>query len=327
MRIFMTGATGVVGRRVVPILTAAGRQVTAAGRNPVRLAALERAGAATITLDLFDPAAVQRAVAGHDVVVNLATHMPPSAFRMMLPGAFRENDRVRREGSAILVEAATALGVSRFIQESFAPIYADGGDAWLDEGAPVRPARYNRTVLDAERHATTFGRSGGAGVVLRFAAFYGPDAPHLYDMLKLVRKGWSPLPGAASAYWSSISHDDAASAVVAALTLPAGIYNVCDDEPLTRRAYVDAFADAFGIRRPRLFPAWAARFMGSFGELMARSERMSNRRLRATGWAPRYPSARDGFRATAAEMAGSSQDDGTPRSSANRSRQVSQQKT
>jgi nucleoside-diphosphate-sugar epimerase len=327
MRIFMTGATGVVGRRAVPTLTAAGYQVTAAGRNPVRLAALERAGAATITLELFDRAAVQRAVAGHDAVVNLATHMPPSAIRMTLPGAFRENDRVRREGSAILAEVARAGGVSRFIQESFAPIYMDGGDAWLDESAPVRPARYNRTVLDAERHALAFGQGGTTGVVLRFAAFYGPDAPHLHDMLTFVRKGWAPLPGAASAYWSSISHDDAASAVVAALTLPSGIYNVCDDEPLTRRAYVDALADAFGLPRPRLFPAWTTRLMGSFGELMGRSERMSNHKLRATGWVPRYPSAREGLRATATEMAVSSQDDTTPRSSANRSRHVSQQKT
>ena len=302
MRILVTGATGVVGRRAVPMLLSAGHDVVAIGRNPARMATLERAGATVIALDLFDRAAVRRAVAGHDVVVNLATHMPATTFRMMLPGAFRENDRIRREGSAILADAAVVGGVSRFIQESFAPVYADGGDRWLDETAPVRPARYNRTVLDAERSAERFARSGATGIVLRFAGFYGPDSRFLHEMVKMVRRGLAPLPGAANAYVSSISHDDAASAVVAALAVPSGIYNVCDDEPLTRREFADAFADAFGIARPRLMPSWAASLMGSLGELMSRSERMSNAKLRATGWAPRYPSAREGLRAVARAM-------------------------
>ncbi|HEX5438281.1 MAG TPA: NAD-dependent epimerase/dehydratase family protein [Gemmatimonadaceae bacterium] len=296
MRILMTGATGVVGRRAAPMLVRAGHDVTAVGRNPARRAALERAGATVIALDLFDRAAVRAAVAGHDIVINLATHIPRSTVRMMLPGAFRENDRIRRDGSAILAAAATDAGVSRFIQESFAPSYADGGDRWLDETAPLRPVRYNRTVLDAEHSAERFGRGSGSAVVLRFAGFYGPDAFQLHDMVKLVRRGWAPLPGAPSAYSSWVSHDDAASAVITALAAPEGIYNVCDDEPLTRRAFSDALADALGVPHPRLLPAWTKWLMGSLGELMARSERMSNRKLRATGWAPRYPSVREGFR-------------------------------
>ena len=132
MRILVTGATGVVGRRAVPLMIAGGHEVTAIGRDPERRAALERSGATTATLDLFDADAVRRMVAGHDAVVNLATHMPSSTMRMMLPGAWRENDRVRRDGSAILADAAAAGGVTRFVQESFAPIYEDGGDRWLD---------------------------------------------------------------------------------------------------------------------------------------------------------------------------------------------------
>lgn len=300
VRIFVTGATGVIGRRVVPMLVTAGHEVTAIGRNPERRAVLERAGATVASLDLFDPQAVHRAVAGHDVVINLATHMPSSATHMMLPGAFRENDRVRREGSANLVNAALAGGVTRVIQESFAPIYADGGVRWLDECAPVRTARYNRTVLDAERSAERFDASGGVGVVLRFAWFYGADGRFTRDMVKMLRMGMAPLPGRADAYASSISHDDAARAVVAALDVPGGIYNVSDDEPLTRGDYFAALAEAFGMRRPRMMPAWMAAMMGSLGELLARSQRISNRKLRACGWAPRYPSARDGFRAMAA---------------------------
>lgn len=302
MRILVTGATGVVGRRAVPLMVAAGHEVTAVGRNPARRAALERAGAKSVEVDLLDRAAVARAVAGQEVVVNLATHIPSSTFRMIFPGAFRENDRIRRDGSAIVSAEAAAAGVGRLIQESFAPVYDDGGKRWLDESAPQRPVRYNRTVLDAERSAQRFGRSGGEWVVLRFAAFYGPDSIYLHEMLKMARRGWAPVPGAADAYWSSVSHDDAASSVVAALTAPSGAYNVCDDEPLMRRDLFDAISRAFALGRLEPFPPWAVRLMGSIGELMARSERMSNRKLRGLGWAPRYPSAREGLHASAIEM-------------------------
>jgi nucleoside-diphosphate-sugar epimerase len=279
----------------------AGHGVTAVGRNTARRAALESAGARVSEVDIFDRDAVERAVAGHDAVVNLATHMPASTVRMMLPGAFRENDRIRRDGSAIVAAAAADAGVGRLIQESFAPVYADGGDRWLDESAAQEPARYNRTVLDAERSASDFGSRGGAWVVLRFAWFYGPDS-FLGEMVKVARRGLAPIAGAAGAYWSSISHDDAASAVIAALDAPSGAYNVCDDEPLTRSDVLDAMCDAFGIARVKPMPAWAAPLLGPMGKFMGRSERMSNRKLRAAGWAPRYPSAREGFRATAAEM-------------------------
>jgi nucleoside-diphosphate-sugar epimerase len=282
-------------------MAAAGHDVVAVGRNPVRRVALERAGAKVVDVDLFDRDAVSRAVTGQDVVVNLATHMPASTVRMMLPGAFRENDRIRKEGSAIVARAAAEAGVGRLVQESFAPVYDDGGDRWLDESAPQRPVRYNRTVLDAEHSARSFGERGGEWVVLRFAWFYGPDS-FLPEMVKVARMGWAPVPGAGNAYWSSVSHDDAASAVVASLIAPSGAYNVCDDEPLTRRELLDAITDAFGLARVKLMPSWATPLMGSRGELMARSERMSNRKLRAAGWAPRYPSAREGFRATAAEL-------------------------
>lgn len=295
MKIFVTGATGVIGRRVVPQLIAAGHEVTSVARTPEKRAALERAGARAVALDLFDAAAVRRAVDGHDVVLNLATHMPSSSMRMMLRSAWRENDRVRREGSNILVDAALASGVSRFIQESFALIYPDCGDEWIDERTPVEPAAYNRSTVDAERAAARFTASGRTGIVLRFAGLYGPDA-FARDMIRIVRRGWSPLPGRAEAYFSSVTQDDAATAVVAALGVPSGIYNVTDDEPLTRRDFVDAIATPLGVGPPRFAPAWTARLMGSVGECMSRSERISNRKFReASGWAPKYASARVGW--------------------------------
>lgn len=303
MKIFVAGATGVIGRRVVPQLVAAGHAVSAAARSPGKGVPLENAGARTLRVDLFDPKALRAAVAGHDVVINLATHIPASTARMLLPGAWRENDRIRKHASSNLVDAAIAAGASRFIQESFAPVYPDRGDAWIDEDTPIAPTRYNRTVTDAEASARRFTTHGRAGVVLRFGGFYGHDSVFTRDMIELVRKGRAPLPGAPDAYVSSISHDDAASAVVAALGVPAGTYNVVDDEPLRRREFAAALAAALHVEPPRPFPAWLAALAGSLGELMSRSQRISNRLLRwESGWRPKYPSLHEGWPATVAAL-------------------------
>lgn len=294
-RVLITGATGVVGRLAIPRLLARGHRVTAVGRTSEKRAELSALGADAIELDLFDLVAARRAMAGHDAVVNLATHMPPSFFQMLLPWAWHENDRVRKEGSATLAQAALMADVPRFVQESFAPVYEGGGDRWIDEQWPQRPTSYNRTVLDAEASASRFTSAGGTGVVLRFAAFYGPDAL-LREAIGIVRRGWAPLFGAADAYWSSVSHEDAAAAVVAALDVPAGAYDVCDDEPLTRRLWVDALADAARLPRPRFAPRWLAKLGGSTVELLSRSQRMTNAKLKAaSGWTPRWRSAREGL--------------------------------
>lgn len=296
MRLFVAGATGVVGRRLVPLLVAAGHRVTAVGRSPGKRAALARLGAAPVEVDLFDREGVARRLEGHGAVINVATHIPPSSGRMLLRSAWKENDRIRREASANLATAALAAGAGRFVQESFAPIYADGGDRWVDESWPLRPVRYNRSVLDAERAAAEFTAKGGVGVVLRFAAFYGNDAFHVPDAIAIIRKGWAPLPGAPAAFFSSIHHDDAATAVLAALRARAGAYNVADDEPLSRREYVDSLAAAVGAPPPRLLPLWLTRLGGSLAELLSRSLRISNRKLREeTDWAPAFPSVREGW--------------------------------
>ncbi len=296
-RVFVAGATGVIGRRVVPQLVAAGHRVTAVGRALDKRAALERAGAAAVELDLFDAAAVRRAVAGHDVVINLATHIPPSA-RAFFPGAWRETNRMRQLVSHNLATAVIAGGVGRFIQESFAPIYGDAGDGWIDEDAPVRVARYNRGVLDAEAAAGRVTRDGGTGVVLRFAFFYGADSDFTRDAIRFVRRGRAPVLGSPSGFISAVSHDDAATAVIAALAVPAGTYNVSDDRPLRRREFVDALAETLGVPPPKFFPRWLAVLAGSLGETLARSQRIANGKLRAaSGWAPRYPSVVEGWRA------------------------------
>jgi nucleoside-diphosphate-sugar epimerase len=302
MRIFLTGATGVIGRRALPLLVALDHGVTAVAHRPQSRAEIERAGAVPVQVDLFARDALQRALAGHDAVINLATHLPVG-WRMFLPGAWAENDRIRRIASANLVDAAIAGGATRFIQESFAPAYPDRGEAWIDERTALAPARFSRSLVDAERSAQRFSGGARTGVILRFAAFYGPDSWFTRDLIRYVRRGFVPIPGAAESYISSVSHDDAARAVVGALLARAGTYNVGDDEPMRRRAFVDALAEVLGVGAPRLAPPWMKHLFGSLGAMLARSVRISNRKLREEcAWVPKYPSVREGWRAVAAAI-------------------------
>ena len=294
MRVFITGATGVIGSRAVPLLLQAGHTVTAASRSEHNREALRNAGAAPVDVDLFDVVSLRGVMAGHDAVINLATHIP-SAKKIMFRRAWRTNDRIRREGSAAIATAAIAEGVGRMIQESFAPLYPDHGDAWIDESMAVAPVSYNESVLDAERSAQRFTEGGGVGVVLRFGGLYGPDAI-LAEMLTLMRKGISPLPGDPSAFLSSLAQDDAATAVVASLGVPAGTYNVVEDDPMRRGDWTRSLATAAGIPVPKPIPAWMTAIGGSMIKLMSRSERISNRKFRdASGWAPKYPKASDAW--------------------------------
>ncbi len=296
LRIFVAGGTGVIGRRVVPVLVRAGHNVCAASRSEEGQKRLEAQGAAAVPVDLFDVDDVRRIIGNQDVVINLATHIPSSTAKMLLPWAWRENDRVRREVSANLADAARSAGADCLIQESFAPIYEDAGDRWIDESWAVRPAPYNRTVLDAERAAARFTKHGGRGVVLRFAYLYGRDSFATREMVRAVRKGTNPLFGPPDAFISSVSHDDAAAAVVAAVHVPGGTYNVSDDEPITRREWSTSLAKVLGVAPPRPLPGLLAKLGGATVELLSRSQRISNRKLRDhSDWAPATPCIRDAW--------------------------------
>jgi len=123
------------------------------------------------------------------------------------------------------------------------------------------------------------------------------------DAIRHARRGWAPALGFPKSFISSVSHDDAAAAVAAALDVPAGIYNVCDDRPVRRREFTDALAAALHVPPPRFVPTWVARLAGSLGETLARSQRIANRKLRgASPWAPRYPSVVEGWQAVLAEL-------------------------
>jgi nucleoside-diphosphate-sugar epimerase len=297
MRVFIAGATGVIGSRAVRRLVAAGHAVTGVARSDAARGALERAGAEAVNVDLFNLRAVRAAVEGYDAVINLATHVPRGRVRLFWPRAWAETNRLRHEASWNLAQGAIGAGAGVFVQESFGLTYPDGGDDWVTEDVELRPARYNRAVNDAEASVERFTQAGGRGIALRFASLYGPSDFPTDQLLKSVKHGIFPILGRPEAFFPMVHHDDASSAVMTALHAPAGAYNVVDDEPMRRRDLAIVMADLLDVRRPRLLPAWLASIAGSVGKTMSRSERLSNRKLRAAGWAPSYPSAREGLRA------------------------------
>ncbi len=306
MKVLIAGATGVVGRRLIPLLLAEGHQVTAIGRDGRKRAALQRLGARPVEADLYSVRELRDAVTGHDAVINLATSIPSPA-RLLLPGAWRQNDRLRRIAAANISEAASRENVKRLIQESFALAYQDQGDSWIDESSPLQTSSHTHSILDAERAAEMFTDSGGDGVALRFAQFYGPDSSQTLGLIKLASYRIAAMPGPDDQYLSSISLDDAASAVIAALKVEPGIYNVSDDEPIPKREYFASLAEALGVAPPRLLPRWAKYMLGSVGDTLSRSLRISNGKLRGeTGWTPKIPSVREAWSAIVTEIASES---------------------
>jgi nucleoside-diphosphate-sugar epimerase len=309
MRVFVAGATGVLGRKSVELLAKAGHEVRGSARGEDKVKLLRSVGATPVTVDLFDAAAVREAIAGSDAVLHLATKIPP-IMRMRSGKAWNENNRLRREATKHLVDGALAARAQVFVQESITFIYADSGEGWVTEETPVKPAwpAALDSTLDMEREARRFGDSGGRAVILRFGLFYAPYAQSTLDSVKMMRRRMFGIIGKGGNYFSSIHVDDAAAAIVAALDAPSGIYNVADDEPVTQAEYAMACAEEFGTPKPRRFPRWLGKLLlGGPANYILQSHRVSNKRFKeATGWAPQYPSVREGFKATAAALSADS---------------------
>jgi nucleoside-diphosphate-sugar epimerase len=287
MRIFVAGATGVLGRRVVDRLVARGHDVTGIARTHEKAAELSAAGAHPVTVSLFDAEALTRAVAGHDAVVNLATKIPPlrAAAR---PSAWDENTRIRTVGSKHLVDAAIAAGASVYVQESLAFLYGEHGDVWVDAGnTPIAESPFTQPVRVAEAQVARFADAGGRAVALRFGVFQAAESHHAASIFNAARRGILLEPAPPDAYLPTIDADDAAAAVVAAVEgAPSGAYDIVDDEPLRRRDYAAALAAAVGRRRLHRIPG-TARAAAKMAGPLAQSQRVSNRRFRdATEWRP-----------------------------------------
>jgi nucleoside-diphosphate-sugar epimerase len=302
MKLFLTGATGATGPATLRELVGAGHDVRAVARSETKTAAVRAAGGDPVAVDLFDGDAVKAAVAGCDGVLHLATHVPPIR-KMARRKAWDEHNRLRTTATALLVDAALSGGAGVFVKESVTFVYPDCGDRWIDETTPPDDSiEMLRPTMEGERLVERITAEGGRSVVLRFGLFYGPDSRGTDEALRLARLRMSTIAGRPNGYMSSIHTDDVATSVVDALDAPSGVYNVCDDEPLTRREYLDAFSDAFGLRRLRPVPAPVVKMVaGSAAAAITSSQRVSNRKLReAAGWQPKYPSAREGWRQIAA---------------------------
>jgi nucleoside-diphosphate-sugar epimerase len=288
--IVITGSTGVLGRRAVDELLARGHRVKGVTRSARGRERLERLGAAAVEADVLDAASLQDAFAGADAVVNLLTHIP-RVDRMGDPAAWGENDRLRTEASAAVARAAQAAGARRLVQESIAFVYADGGDAWLDEDAPAVGGAMTTTALTAERNAREL--FAGDTVVLRFGLFVGCDSGFARAALEAARRGASLAPGPPGAYRPMVWLDDAAAAVAEALQVAPGIYNVVDTEPATNAEIDAALAAAAGVR--------ALRARAPQDGPLARSQRVSSRRLQETsGWRPRVRAGTESWERIAA---------------------------
>ncbi|MDR7497638.1 MAG: NAD-dependent epimerase/dehydratase family protein [Armatimonadota bacterium] len=300
MKVFVAGGTGVLGRAALRALAAAGHDVWAAARGLEKAALVRRLGAEPVDVDLYDPDAVRRAVAGCQAVLRLTTKIPPTAERGR-PEAWAETNRLRTEGARVLVDAAIAARARVYMHESIVFVYADAGGAWITEdsrtdaeGDPVLEA-----ALAGEGEAARFARGGGRGVVLRFARFYGPDEPSTQETAARVRGGALEVVGNGHHYTSWIYVADAGRAVAAALDAPSGVYNVCDDEPVPLADYLGAVAAALGAPQPRPAPEGPA--TGADRASRQRSLRVSNARFTAaTGWVPFVRSVEDGWRLIAA---------------------------
>jgi nucleoside-diphosphate-sugar epimerase len=316
MRVFVAGASGILGRRLVPQLIDAGHEVIGTHNSPANAELLRALGAKPVLLDLLDAGAVREAVleSEPEAIVHEATALANAKFGRSLDKAFAGTNALRTRGTDALLAAAWELGVDRFVAQSFAPYrYAREGGPVKTEDDPLDPTPPPNTretyaaMAHLDEEVTGFG-----GIALRYGGFYGASDDGWGD---LVRRGKFPIVGEGTGVFSWIHLDDAAAATVLALEHAGpAIYNIVDDEPAPVREWLPVLAQAVGAKPPRHFPVWLARlFAGEAAVVMGTETRgASNAKAkRELGWQLRYPSWRTGF--PAAYSAISVADGPTPR--------------
>jgi nucleoside-diphosphate-sugar epimerase len=307
MRVFLAGASGVIGAPLVPRLVADGHVVTALTRSPEKADALRERGAEPVVCDALDAEALTRAMreAAPDAIIDHLTDLPQAINPRRAEQDFAANDRVRTVGTANIVAAARAAGASRIVAQSVAFFYAPGTETLKSEDDPLytdAPPPFDRSVnalIALERGVTR--TEGVEGVVLRFGFWYGPGTAYASDgsIADQVRKRRYPVVGRGSGVFSFVHIDDVAAATIAALDAPPGTYNVCDNDPAPASEWMPAYAKARGAAAPRRVPAWLARIVaGSYAVyVMTQLGGASNAKAkRELGWTPSHPTWRDGFR-------------------------------
>jgi 2-alkyl-3-oxoalkanoate reductase len=305
MRVMVSGASGAIGRFLIPQLVEAGHEVVGLTRRQDKADALGALGARGVVVDALDREAVRQVVldAAPEAVIDQLTSLPRD-YDLRDPHLYDANDEIRSKGTPALHEAAREAGARRFVMQSVAFLYAPEGDwvksedapMWMD--APMPFARSVRVLADNEQRIT--GDPGVEGVVLRYGFFYGPGTYYAPDgsIAAQVRKRQFPIVGKGQGMMSYVHLRDAAAATVAALDRGRGIYNVVDDDPAPAREWLPVYAQAIGARRPLRIPAWIARLVA--GGMIARAATelrgASNAKAKAElGWQPSIPSWREGF--------------------------------
>jgi 2-alkyl-3-oxoalkanoate reductase len=310
MKIFVAGATGALGRTLLPQLVAGGHHVVGLTRTPSKRELVRGLGARPAVADALDPDAVARAVAEAEpeVIVHQLTALSGSLDMRHIERDFAETNRLRTAGTDHLLAAGRAVGVRRFVAQSFAGWpFARTGGAVKDESDPLDPAPPAplRTTLDAIRHLedAVTGARWTEGIVLRYGGFYGPGTSFGVrpegEHVALIRKRRFPLVGNGAGVWSFVHIEDAAAATVAAIERGRrGVYHVVDDEPAPVSEWLPAAAGAVGAKPPRRLPLWLGRLAAgqAAAVMMTEVRGASNEKAkRELGWSLRYPSWRQGF--------------------------------
>ena len=310
MKVFVAGATGAVGRQLLPQLRANGHEVTAMARDSARCDPIRSLGAAPVVADALDAEAVARAVgeAAPEAIVHQLTALPRALDVRHFDREFALTNRLRTEGTDHLLAAGRAAGVRRFVAHSFAgwPYGRTGGPVKSEEDPLDRdPPEAMRRTLEAIRHLedAVLGADWTEGIVLRCGNFYGPGTGFSTSppgaQAELIRRRRLPIVGAGSGVWSFVHVEDAATATVAAVERGRrGLYNIVDDEPAPVSEWLPAAAEALGAKLPIRVPRWAGRLAaGEVATIMMTEVRgASNAKAkRELGWRLRYPSWRDGF--------------------------------
>ena len=307
MRVLVAGATGVVGRHLVPLLAAAGHSVVGLSHTAAKAAVIRQLGAEPAIADGLDRAAINRAMeqARPDVVVHEMTALTGVTDLRRFDRSFAFTNRLRTEGTDHLIAAAIVTGVRRVVAQSYCGWpYARTGGPIKDESDPLDPSppRSQQRTLAAIRHLETAvtGAAGMTGIVLRCGTFYGPNTGMLlHTVLDEIRRRRLPLIGDGGGWWSFVHVEDVAVATLAAVERgAAGIYNIVDDEPAPVREWLPALAQMAGAKSPRRVPTFVARMLAGSAvvAMMTESRAGSNAKAkRELGWQPRHPSWRQGF--------------------------------
>lgn len=320
MRVFVAGATGAIGKRLVPQLVAAGHEVTASTRTPARSEQLRALGAEPVVADGLDASAMTEAVATAkpDAIVHQMTALAGKADLRRFDRWFATTNELRTTGTDVLLSAAQETGVRRFIAQSYTGWTnpRNGGPVKAEsDGLDPDPLKEQQQSLAAIRHVEEVVPAGAPeGIVLRYGNLYGPGASEA--LVELVRKRRFPLIGDSAGVWSWIHVDDAASAAVAALERGAsGLYNVADDEPAPVSEWLPYLAEAVDAKPPMRFPAWLARLAAGAVPVrwMTEGRGASNEKAkRELDWQPRWASWREGFREGLEDPAAGSTGSGSP---------------